>query len=103
MVKVVNIRTYSFGPNDISIPIHRPYALGNPFPLADVNNIIDREECIEKYRQWFYKQISDNNKAILNQLNFLKKLHNENYNVILCCFCAPKKCHGNVIKEWLEL
>lgn len=101
MVKVVNIKTYSFR-DEIVVPIHRPYVLGNPFPLFNVNNIIDRDECLARYTRWFYNQIDEKNKILLKQLNFIKKLHKANQTVLLCCFCAPKKCHGDVIKEWVE-
>jgi hypothetical protein len=102
MVKIVNIRTYEFSLGEVPYPIHRPYPLGNPFPLINVNNIVEREECIKKYAEWFLLLIEKNDMFIVNQISFLNNLLKLNKTIVLCCFCYPKKCHGNVIKEYLE-
>lgn len=101
MIKVVNIRNYSFRSGELPIPIHRPYPLGNPFPLVNVDNIIQRDECIKNYRQWFYEQIKNNDPLVMESLRFIKDNAHE-YDIVLCCFCYPRACHGAVIKEYLE-
>ena len=63
---------------------------GNPF-------VGDRAEVIEKYKTHFYqKLITDENFRI----KFTELVHyNENNDVRLGCFCAPKSCHCDIIKE----
>lgn len=101
MIKVVNIRKYDPRPGELAIPIHRPYPLGNPFPLVDVDNLVQREECIEKYENWFYSQIANKDPLIMGAIDFIKA-NMSIYTIVLCCFCAPKRCHGEVIKSYLE-
>lgn len=67
---------------------------GNPFFLKNINDNEEREEVLKKYRKYFYERIEKDEefrKAILTLKG--KKLG---------CFCAPKLCHGNVIKEYLD-
>jgi hypothetical protein len=81
-IKVVNRRKESF-----DIYIGRPSKWGNPFEIGK-DGI--REEIIEKYRQW-----------ILAKPELLKQLP-ELYGKRLGCYCKPKACHGDVLKELAE-
>ena len=63
---------------------------GNPFPLEND----DREACLEKYKQHFYKRIETDPEFLL-RINELKGKR-------LGCFCYPKMCHGMIIVEYLE-
>lgn len=63
---------------------------GNPYKLSDFS----REECINRFRKYFYDRIEqdeDFRKAVLALQG--KKLG---------CFCKPLACHGDVIKEYLD-
>lgn len=57
---------------------------GNPFIIGIDGN---RSEVINKYRTW-----------ILNQPELLDKIK-QLKGKILGCWCAPKKCHGDVLVE----
>lgn len=65
---------------------------GNPYPVEKYG----RERCLELYRAYFHKRISEDaafRDAVLTLRG--KKLG---------CFCKPDKaCHGDIIKEWLDL
>jgi hypothetical protein len=63
---------------------------GNPFAVEKYG----REKCIEMYRDYFYKKIEDD-PAFKEAVLTLKGKR-------LGCFCKPQKCHGDVIKEWLD-
>jgi hypothetical protein len=65
---------------------------GNPFWLNDESK---RDECIEKFRKYFYNRIE-------NDPEFKKRVENELLDKVLGCFCAPRKCHGDVYIEYLE-
>lgn len=55
---------------------------GNPFCIGKDGN---RKEVIDKYRKW-----------LPAQSNLMKSLH-ELEGKILACWCAPKKCHGDIL------
>jgi hypothetical protein len=81
--------------NFIYIPIHRPYPLGNPFIMRKDD---ERGAVIERYRNSFDQLYSTNKnfeKAVNEIIIYLLK----GDNVALECYCVPKPCHGNVIKE----
>jgi hypothetical protein len=67
--------------------IGRPSKWGNPYKIG-INGT--RDEVIEKYREYL-----KTNKILLDQLYKLKGKR-------LGCFCAPLKCHGHILLEFLE-
>lgn len=65
--------------------------LANPFKITRQTT---REQSIEKYHKWFYKQICSDpffKKAVLT----LKGRR-------LGCWCKPLACHGDVIVDYIE-
>jgi hypothetical protein len=78
--------------------IGRPSPLGNPFPMY---NESERSKVISKYRAWLYEQIS-NSESVRTELDYLCDLYRAGTDINLICYCAPKSCHGDVIKEWIE-
>lgn len=63
---------------------------GNPFPLK----IYGRDKCIELYKDYFLKRV-ESDPAFREAVLSLKGKR-------LGCFCVPFRCHGEVIKEWLD-
>lgn len=55
----------------------------------------ERQRVVSEYETWLWQQISNNKitKEDLLKLNGKK----------LVCYCAPKDCHGNVVKNAIEL
>lgn len=76
------------------IYIGRGSPLGNPFPIqgADTRDIV-----IAKYEDWLRKQVEQRNPTVLAELERIGDLA-LTQGVNLQCFCAPKRCHGDVIK-----
>ena len=64
----------------------------NPFPVKSPE---ERGTTIEKYKEWLWKEIASNNITKEDLLSLRGKK--------LVCYCAPKPCHGNVVKETVEL
>jgi len=64
---------------------------GNPYIIGKDGN---REEVIEKYREYFLKRIDEDPIFKANVIGLSGKT--------LACFCYPKSCHGDVIIEWLN-
>lgn len=87
--------------------IGRPSPLGNPFShkrdtKADFI-VASREEAVKRYRMWLIKKIKEKDKAVIDELKRLKRIAMEKGELKLGCWCAPKACHGDVIKEILEM
>jgi hypothetical protein len=71
--------------------IGRGTPFGNPYIIGKDG---DREEVIQKYLIHFKYQIR-NNPKFKEQVDALK-------GKILGCSCSPKKCHGDVILQYLD-
>lgn len=59
---------------------------GNPFTIAEYG----RDGCIDKYEEWIMTQ-----PQLLARLPELK-------GKVLGCWCAPRRCHGEVLIKLLE-
>ncbi len=66
----------------------------NPFPMKDQSED-ERKRVVEEYSNWLWKQIAEDKitKEDLTALSGKK----------LVCYCAPKDCHGHVLKAAVEL
>ena len=105
MISVVNKSTHSETPNDIYIG--RGSILGNPFTHKELNQskarfkCSTREEAIESYRDYLLAKIAEKDKEICAELNRIYQLAKKG-DVNLVCYCFPKRCHGEIIKELIE-
>lgn len=82
MIKVVHCNYHNY-----DIYIGRGSIWGNPFIIGKDG---DRSEVINKYRMYIL-----NSKELLSKIPALK-------NKTLGCWCKPKACHGDVLKEIAE-
>jgi len=93
-IKVVNKKLGGIGEY-----IGRPSPLGNPFQLEKEE---DRLSVISRYREWILGQIMAKDEQVLSELSRLRQIAIEKGELRLQCWCAPKHCHGDVIKEIIE-
>ena len=97
MVEIKNLRFDKPHNEPWEFKVDRTSPIGNPFYMASEEQ---RNEVCDKYEDYFNKQIEVNEKfktyayKILNALQTYKK-------VTLYCWCAPKRCHAETIKNWL--
>lgn len=70
--------------------------LANPFPLTKES---EREEVISKYGIWLEQQ--RHSVPVRPELERLKKIYLETGNLNLVCWCYPKRCHAEIIREIL--
>ena len=88
--------------------IGRPSILSNPYTHLDLHKtkakykVNSRDEAIDKYREYLIYEVQNGNAAIINELYRLSEIV-KNKTLILSCWCFPKRCHGEVIKEMIEL
>lgn len=79
------------GAHDIS----RGTPLGNPFVMRNEN---ERDSVCDRYRDWLRKKIADGDAAVIGELDLIANKA-AGGDVVLGCFCAPKRCHGDSVKE----
>lgn len=94
MIRVVNKRPHR-GPGEY---IGRPSPLGNPFVIGRHG---DRDLVIARYKEWLVAQCKAGNEPVKAELRRLLGLARAG-DVNLVCWCAPERCHGDVIKAVLE-
>jgi len=71
---------------------------GNPFWMADESK---RNLVCNQYQEYFKTKILTN-PILKGGLDRLKERHAKGINIALICFCAPRRCHADTIKEYLE-
>lgn len=79
--------------------IGRGTPLGNPFKRPDDGTT--KDEVIGKYRTWLWQQLSHDSpqRRALDELA-VRVQNGENVNLV--CSCAPRACHGDVVKRAIE-
>jgi hypothetical protein len=92
MVKVANQRKTKFGEH-----VGRPCILGNPF-VTGIDGT--RDEVITKYKIWLDEQIVAKNDVYEELVRFLNLAREGD--LTLLCWCAPKSCHADHIKNWID-
>ena len=94
--RVANRRTMALaGPPEVEDPtlhvyIGRPTVYGNPFHIGRDG---DRDAVLLKYWEWFYAQA---------RKSFRAEVRRELKDKVLVCWCAPAKCHGDVIAAYCD-
>jgi hypothetical protein len=97
-ITIKNRRTYK-GPGEWIARGKSP--LGNPFYLKNVNDDHERCSVIRKYKVWLWGHIENGTKDIMAELDRLYGIAMTGEELVLICFCAPKQCHGDVIRQYL--
>jgi Domain of unknown function (DUF4326) len=78
--------------------VGRPSTLGNPFKLECES---DRDAVIARYEVWLRKRIAARDQLVCNELNRLYIIARDTGLLELVCWCAPKRCHAEVIRKVL--
>ena len=72
--------------------------LGNPCGMMSE---ADRDRVCDQYAVWFEERVKAGDALVMNELRRLYKIAKRG-ELVLGCYCAPKRCHGETIKEFLE-
>lgn len=78
--------------------IGRPSVLGNPYRIGIDG---DRAQVVEKFRARLDEVLQDPTHPVTRRITELELIARVG-DLFLICFCAPKSCHGDVIKEAIE-
>lgn len=97
---------YSSNPNNY--PIFRGGSvLGNPYTDKNLSGTLaiykvkNRDEAIDRYSSYFDMQYKHNIrfKTVIDEI-YEKYKNGET--IYLECYCKPKRCHGDIIKEKIQ-
>lgn len=81
----------------------RGSALGNPFKMENSSNDCERDLVCSQYEEYFNQKVLETrDQAMLRQLTKIFKILMSKGSVKLGCFCAPKRCHCETIKRYIE-
>lgn len=111
MIQVINGKRNGFvGKNKIYIGrTNQTYQLQgsplqNPFRIGRDGN---RSQVVKKYRKWLHSQIiqglSGKPNPAFKELKRIATLVKAGKSIQLTCWCKPELCHGDVIKQYVEL
>ena len=83
------------------VRIDRATLFGNPYAM---NNKCTRDSACDQFQQHFDTLLAHphENRMFIEALSRLLKLYKKYGKVNLYCWCAPRRCHGETYKRWLE-
>ena len=93
----VTIRVGNRKKDDEGTYVGRPTALGNPFPVPGLG----RDKAVKKYEEWLRGKIAEKDLTVCGALERLRQAAVRDGDLVLVCWCAPLKCHGDVIASTL--
>lgn len=101
-ITVVNTHKLVFEEHEY---IGRGSPLGNPFShmhgTKATTVVATREDAIKAYEGYLMDLIQEGNTEIITELDRLAQIAMSTGKLVLRCYCAPKPCHGDVIKQVL--
>ena len=98
MIEIMNLRHEK--PSELyDVRVDRKSILGNPFFMEDESK---RDEICDKYYIWFGKSLKNMRNTLFGEeLVRLKSIYTMHGKLRLFCWCAPKRCHGETIRNYL--
>ena len=97
MIEIMNLR-YDKPSQPWDVKVDRSSVLGNPFPMKGE---AQRNAVCEKYAQHLGKEIISDG-PIRKEMIRLYYIYKQYKRLRLFCWCAPKRCHAETIKAWIE-
>lgn len=79
--------------------VDRATVLGNPFVM---HSEAERDSVCEQYIVWLNEQYRSNAEYSLplkHAINMLVERYNDGKDLMLGCWCAPKRCHAETIRH----
>lgn len=106
-VQIINLRTQQY----YDFRCDRKSPVGNPYFMRTES---EREEVCERYKRLFDRIMTDStlndNRAVgmtstvkefRDYIHRIEKHYATHGTVTLACWCSPKRCHCETIREWL--
>jgi Domain of unknown function (DUF4326)/YspA, cpYpsA-related SLOG family len=89
---VITIVNKHYGSSGVYVG--RPTVLGNPYTLQDYT----RTDAVARYRLWLRQQWQRHGEVHAALLQLARQYHEQGA-LTLVCWCAPRPCHAEVIRE----
>ncbi len=103
ILNVKNKRTHIAEVGKVDVYCGRGSVLGNPFSHKEGTRakfvMESRDEAVEAYRTYFKTQM-ETNSEFLNEMRRIYRIARKS-EVNLVCYCAPLRCHCDVIRGFL--
>lgn len=99
-IRIVNLRGYKLMEDEILIKVDRSSVLGNVYKMRGNSNT-ERNRVCDEYKSYFMNKVKEKGK-FRNEVIRIYRLVRDGNDVALGCWCAPKRCHAEVIKEFIE-
>ena len=99
MIRIVNLRNFSLKEGEVLYKVDRSNkGLGNRFYM---HNESERNLVCDKEKEGFDSAIENKDEVVLNELRKIYKIAKV-HDVALGCWCFPKRCHSEVILEFIK-
>lgn len=79
--------------NLVNSPLANPFNIGKKF---------NRETSLFNYKHWLINSYKNKEAPSYKELIRVLNLYKVNRNLNLVCWCKPKACHGDIIKQVLD-
>jgi len=100
MIEVVNRKDYG----GVAYYVGRPGPLANPYTHVPSRyakwKVASRDEAVDKYREWLLEMLTMENETT-EAYRELVQSYRDFGGLVLSCWCAPKRCHADVLKEMI--
>lgn len=96
-IEIKNIRHANIvHPYDVMVDRNSP--LGNPYRMYGE---YERDAACAYYEPWLLNRLKDSESEQNKELNRLVNLYWEHNKLNLFCWCVPRRCHAETIKQEL--
>lgn len=85
------------------VRVDRASILGNSYKMKNKNDDKERDEVCDKYEQYFIEQIKKGNELFAKEFLRLIEIFKKYNKLELFCWCAPKRCHAETLKKYIEI
>jgi benzoyl-CoA reductase/2-hydroxyglutaryl-CoA dehydratase subunit BcrC/BadD/HgdB len=99
MIKIINKRTTNYK-EMVGFDVDRNSPVGNPFYLTDES---ERDAVCDAYEQYFHIKIKDESSRFFTYMQQLIDYYNIHGHIVLRCWCYPKRCHAETIKNYIQV
>lgn len=81
------------------IYIGRGSILGNPYRMFVEEA---RDDVCDDYERYFDEKVQEQDPEFMEELTRLVEVAYQQGYIKLGCFCAPRRCHGDTVKRFLN-
>lgn len=64
-----------------------------------MSNEGERDRVCDRYAVWFEQQLAEGNPSVTTAFRNLVALHRRGEPLALECWCAPKRCHADTLRN----